>query len=106
SSLPIFFLQAEDGIRVFHVTGVQTCALPISSRRLAHRRRRRRHPPARRPPPPRTTRAAATTPDPRARVVPGAQVAPAAPKGQERSEERRVGKEWRARWSWLERTQK
>src|SRR5690606_10499881 len=25
-----FFLQAEDGIRVFHVTGVQTCALPIS----------------------------------------------------------------------------
>src|SRR5690606_40916667 len=23
-------LQAEDGIRVFHVTGVQTCALPIS----------------------------------------------------------------------------
>src|SRR5690606_848261 len=22
--------QAEDGIRVFHVTGVQTCALPIS----------------------------------------------------------------------------
>src|SRR5690606_10173976 len=23
------FLQAEDGIRVFHVTGVQTCALPI-----------------------------------------------------------------------------
>src|SRR5690606_41094102 len=25
----IFFFQAEDGIRVFHVTGVQTCALPI-----------------------------------------------------------------------------
>src|SRR5690606_32382902 len=24
-----FFFQAEDGIRVFHVTGVQTCALPI-----------------------------------------------------------------------------
>src|SRR5690606_40120277 len=23
------FLQAEDGIRDFHVTGVQTCALPI-----------------------------------------------------------------------------
>src|SRR5690606_39632810 len=38
----IFFFQAEDGIRGFHVTGVQTCALPIyprlptdSSRRLA-----------------------------------------------------------------------
>src|SRR5690606_40495624 len=29
-SLPFyFFFQAEDGIRDFHVTGVQTCALPI-----------------------------------------------------------------------------
>src|SRR5690606_39522005 len=27
--LVIFFFQAEDGIRDFHVTGVQTCALPI-----------------------------------------------------------------------------
>src|SRR5690606_39896911 len=27
---PCFFFQAEDGIRGFHVTGVQTCALPIS----------------------------------------------------------------------------
>src|SRR5690606_40660236 len=26
--------QAEDGIRDFHVTGVQTCALPISTPRL------------------------------------------------------------------------
>src|SRR6266511_2351765 len=26
----IFFFQAEDGIRDFHVTGVQMCALPIS----------------------------------------------------------------------------
>src|SRR5690606_40376101 len=25
------FFQAEDGIRGFHVTGVQTCALPISA---------------------------------------------------------------------------
>src|SRR5436309_13912180 len=25
-----FFFQAEDGIRDFHVTGVQTCALPIA----------------------------------------------------------------------------
>src|SRR5690606_8259765 len=31
-----FFFQAEDGIRDFHVTGVQTCALPILSRN--HRR--------------------------------------------------------------------
>src|SRR5690606_40156157 len=27
--LSCFFFQAEDGIRDFHVTGVQTCALPI-----------------------------------------------------------------------------
>src|SRR5436309_8462035 len=33
-----FFFQAEDGIRDFHVTGVQTCALPISSKfPLQHR---------------------------------------------------------------------
>src|SRR5690606_9419691 len=29
-----FFFQAEDGIRDFHVTGVQTCALPIFARRF------------------------------------------------------------------------
>src|SRR5690606_3658045 len=28
-SVPLFFFQAEAGIRDFHVTGVQTCALPI-----------------------------------------------------------------------------
>src|SRR5690606_3717971 len=32
SSFFCFFFQAEDGIRDFHVTGVQTCALPIYSR--------------------------------------------------------------------------
>src|SRR3712207_1442339 len=36
----LFFFQAEDGIRDIGVTGVQTCALPISSRP----RRRRRSP--------------------------------------------------------------
>src|SRR5690606_39788356 len=30
TSCIFFFFQAEDGIRDFHVTGVQTCALPIS----------------------------------------------------------------------------
>src|SRR5690606_30576081 len=37
-----FFFQAEDGIRDFHVTGVQTCALPISNRpivRIPHSQR-------------------------------------------------------------------
>src|SRR5207253_8453544 len=31
----VFFFQAEDGIRDGHVTGVQTCALPILIRRHA-----------------------------------------------------------------------
>src|SRR5256885_12466917 len=32
SLLFFFFFQAEDGIRDYKVTGVQTCALPISVR--------------------------------------------------------------------------
>ena len=31
-----FFFQAEDGIRDWSVTGVQTCALPISGASAAH----------------------------------------------------------------------
>src|SRR5207253_6552148 len=31
----VFFFQAEDGIRDGHVTGVQTCALPIFAPRIA-----------------------------------------------------------------------
>src|SRR5688500_19913250 len=34
----IFFFQAEDGIRDYKVTGVQTCALPISQMRGASMR--------------------------------------------------------------------
>src|SRR5256886_13652570 len=33
----VFFFQAEDGIRDLTVTGVQTCALPISLDRKAYR---------------------------------------------------------------------
>src|SRR2546426_5412775 len=32
--MSIFFFQAEDGIRDYKVTGVQTCALPISFLRI------------------------------------------------------------------------
>src|SRR5688572_14576253 len=39
-----FFFQAEDGIRDLTVTGVQTCALPISLRRGAVRDRQVRAP--------------------------------------------------------------
>src|SRR2546430_3569262 len=35
-----FFFQAEDGIRDLTVTGVQTCALPISAEEQAQRRQR------------------------------------------------------------------
>src|SRR6266511_1777998 len=51
-----FFFQAEDGIRDFHVTGVQTCALPISGSSRARGRGDRRYgvssvyPPNRSPP--------------------------------------------------------
>ena len=30
----VFFFQAEDGIRDYDVTGVQTCALPILEKRF------------------------------------------------------------------------
>src|SRR5690606_41166531 len=50
-----FFFQAEDGIRDFHVTGVQTCALPI----YRERRNRSVQPCARR----RRTEARASRPD-------------------------------------------
>ena len=33
--LSLFFFQAEDGIRDIGVTGVQTCALPISGLSLS-----------------------------------------------------------------------
>src|SRR5437870_10397859 len=34
NSIYFFFFQAEDGIRDGHVTGVQTCALPICNDQL------------------------------------------------------------------------
>src|SRR5690606_2004674 len=44
------FFQAEDGIRDFHVTGVQTCALPISVHPRIRRLPADRHPRADRRP--------------------------------------------------------
>src|SRR5690606_40795097 len=60
----LFFFQAEDGIRDFHVTGVQTCALPISRRGAA---RPLRLPPAKRRPDDPIPRPAA--PDPASRPL-------------------------------------
>src|SRR5690625_7215510 len=65
-----FFFQAEDGIRDGHVTGVQTCALPICGLAL----------------------------QPHAYSPPLAEHAGAYDqRGKPRSEERRVGKECRSR---------
>src|SRR5687768_17916374 len=44
SVLFFFFFQAEDGIRDVAVTGVQTCALPISRRPVLDRPDRNRRP--------------------------------------------------------------
>src|SRR5688500_19321511 len=73
----IFFFQAEDGIRDYKVTGVQTCALPICRRPSRPRTARR----PRRPTGSRRGRAAAAS------------------AARRRSEERRVGKECRTRGS-------
>src|SRR3712207_8580863 len=87
-----FFFQAEDGIRDIGVTGVQTCALPISDQR-------------------RWLPAGAVLrgggADRRRAAAPGAWIpsAEGCGAGKEcasvhaRSEERRVGKECRSRWS-------
>src|SRR5215510_15726649 len=68
-----FFFQAEDGIRGGHVSGVQTCALPISSCRKRSKT---------------WGRNSAAIPWPSSATV-----------NARRSEERRVGKECRSRWS-------
>src|SRR2546422_2524405 len=70
-----FFFQAEDGIRDVAVTGVQTCALPISFERNPRSR-------------------AGADPADRRRGAARARDHAAG-----RSEERRVGKECRSRWS-------
>src|SRR5438552_18109840 len=78
-SMLFFFFQAEDGIRDDLVTGVQTCALPIS------RRAPQRAPPRQLPRQPEPLQQRPRRPEP--------------PQRQPRSEERRVGKECRSRGS-------
>src|SRR5438552_14160183 len=81
-----FFFQAEDGIRDDLVTGVQTCALPICARDLPDLLRLGRRQPA-------------LLEEARVRID-GHRVrrVVAALDQRVRSEERRVGKEWRSRW--------
>src|SRR5205823_6777382 len=86
-----FFFQAEDGIRDKLVTGVQTCALPISAvpkgGAAVERCDVAGHGPSQLDP--QNLREQRVVPVP----------APAAAEGRDqRSEERRVGKECRSRW--------
>src|SRR5256885_5424695 len=87
-----FFFQAEDGIRDYKVTGVQTCALPICLHawrpRKVHRGRHEQL---------RGQTSATGGPADRARTI---FLARWGGHGRLiRSEERRVGKECRSRWS-------
>src|SRR3712207_7426065 len=87
-----FFFQAEDGIRDIGVTGVQTCALPIfllSTIVTSH------------PLPFGAARIAAAAPGSEVIVMVDDDADPGevAERMGIRSEERRVGKECRSRWS-------
>src|SRR3989442_10105426 len=88
-----FFFQAEDGIRDADVTGVQTCALPIFAASVAAgagAQQRREGP------------CAADVKKFCGDVKPGQGAIAKCMKAHEaelRSEERRVGKECRSRWS-------
>src|SRR5258708_27600671 len=90
-----FFFQAEDGIRDDLVTGVQTCALPISFALLADRQAVRKGIVFAERRPPRLGQLQ------RPRLI-GQAVLESPGDVTEllrRSEERRVGKECRSRWS-------
>src|SRR5438874_4706564 len=97
SLLTLFFFQAEDGIRDLYVTGVQTCALPIFEN-SDHTNNRPNNESA-----VKSWGACRSASPPR--VAPSAQLiscaitilADSANKTCVRSEERRVGKEWRSR---------
>src|SRR5207237_1863000 len=92
-TLLFFFFQAEDGIRDSSVTGVQTCALPISRQKRTPPFSPTAPPPSatRCPRPHRTSRSRSRTPQ-ETRCGPGR-----GPETKGRSEERRVGKEGRDR---------
>src|SRR2546430_17200428 len=87
------FFQAEDGIRDLTVTGVQTCALPIftSAFTMAMRKQLVKElAPLRKDALPRHPWRKWADVEAESSRMPG---------GQSRSEERRVGKECRSRWS-------
>src|SRR5256885_8260204 len=92
-----FFFQAEDGIRDYKVTGVQTCALPISPQPASYGKRH--------PEPQDAVFRMKPVGAQAAREVSGIEELPGKSNyflgndPSKRSEERRVGKECRSRWS-------
>src|SRR5256885_4168668 len=90
-----FFFQAEDGIRDYKVTGVQTCALPISSSPNSPSATGATVAPRRRASRPRS----AALPIPSCGFPRAKEVDRTCAFSSVRSEERRVGKECRSRWS-------
>src|SRR5690349_22183651 len=100
-----FFFQAEDGIRDLYVTGVKTCALPISRRTdscarswWCHRGDRPASAPGRSSP--RGLRIPRPAPrDPESGAGSRRAGTPRSVDRTGRSEERRVGKECRSGWS-------
>src|SRR4051794_41944849 len=95
-TVAFFFFQAEDGIRDGRVTGVQTCALPICFPSCPVGETGFRGAPGMVPSGGCGTRRRCGR-DTRGGAP--AQKVPAASGDHVRSEERRVGKEWRFRWS-------
>src|SRR5207248_7702036 len=94
-----FFFQAEDGIRDRTVTGVQTCALPIFTLRVASGQSTLKIGDAMQ-----ATRRVNFSSTRRASAICAASqfmmfLPPASRRSTRRSEERRVGKECRSRWS-------
>src|SRR2546422_4260317 len=94
-SFSFFFFQAEDGIRDVAVTGVQTCALPICKRQKAETVWGRAGKGARVLSKFRRLLARMGEGDRRLLLYMAHKMA----NRQDRSEERRVGKECRSRWS-------
>src|SRR5438105_11744499 len=90
-----FFFQAEDGIRDPLVTGVQTCALPILTGRIVFAQFK-----SALSTPPASQTILPVTPPKIEGVRPDYILLPSADRIlSARSEERRVGKECRSRWS-------
>src|SRR5438046_7202391 len=88
-----FFFQAEDGIRDWSVTGVQTCALPIFQVLARARSARKRSAVRQTERNASWTASCASASSRRTRSA-----KPYATPPKRRSEERRVGKECRSRW--------